>query len=243
MRAPPRWPCAARRRPRRSPPPGGFWRERRRWLPCGLWAPWPAASGPHGASLAGASGRTTSSPVAPFSSTFICSAGEAARSRGHTPLSLPPADLRERGRRDAGRWWRRLPPAARRELPGRHSCLASRLRAGGAAGRTGRPRGGRRSVPELGVAPPASRRCSARDRDRADALCARRRRRSFRVPPAFPPRSPARAAAAPAPTLAAAPCPLALGSACLGDRQAADRDGTGGADPAPHRRSLGRASG
>ena len=61
-------------------------------------------------------------------------------------------------------------------------------------------------------------------RGRADAVRARRRRRPRRVLPPLPPRPAARPAAAPAAAPPTSPSPLALGGACLGDRQAADRE-------------------
>src|SRR6185436_7973236 len=223
-----------------SPPPGGFWPEPPPSPQCGRGAPSRPASAPPVASR-DASGRPTSSPVAPSWSTFTCS-GVERRAGGPPALALPAADLRRRGRGDADRARRRQPPAPRRWLSGAGPRLGTGTAAGRAAGGPARSalgqlawsdrrRSGSRGGP-LGAGPGAG----------EDALRARRRRRPRRVLPPLPRRSAAWAVDS-TPTLPATPpAPLAVGGARLGGGQAADRVRPRGPDPAPHRRALGVAA-
>ena len=192
------------------------------------------------------SARRTSSPAAPSLSTFTSSVAERRPARPlelevepPSPYALPRFGGEDRVMRIRGGIATRLlrvegsPVLVRAWQPGRGRVA---LRAEPARRRL---RCRCRRPAASSPAPGGAR--AARAGARADALRARGRRRPRRVLPPLPPRPAARAADPAAPAPAPAAPALGLGGARLGRRQAADRDRPGGADPAPHRRSLGAA--
>ena len=236
----PHLPCATRPRQRRSPPPEACSPAPRRLRPCVLWAPWPIASARRAAPRAASGPERRRQPLLPGRRPPARPVSLELEVRPPSPFRLPRHGSEDGVMRVEGGV--ALAAAARRWLPGLGAGLGARQ---GAVLRCGPSH----STPSAIAAPGPAVDAPVGEAGPAELELALERMRfalgvdddldefyrRFRRDPLLGPLLRRRPASAPAPPA------LALGGACLGGGQAADRERPGRPHPAPHRRPLGPA--